>query len=155
MYEHPDRCMAIRPSAARQHGSHIGWEGQLPADRGSCVPEDVNTKESAASCSLGLRIYCRKTALCQQLRAWIMESPTPARAAEVAASIQKLWPAYWCCSRPDMLRMLQILDTNWLFVKALVRIDKEWSQAVFTKGDKTQNCSIWAEAGPGVTHNNV
>ena len=38
---------------------------------------------------------------------------------------------------------------------SFIRIDKEWSRAVCTKGDKTQNCSNWAEAGPGVTHNNV
>ena len=119
MYEHSGRCMAIGPSAARQHGSHVGWEGLLPADRGSCPPEDANTEESEASCSLGMCMYCRKAALCQQPRAWIVESSTPARAAEVAAPIRKLWPAYWCCGRPAMLRMLRISDTNWLFIKAL------------------------------------
>ena len=90
MFEHLDRCMAIGPGAARQHGSHAGWEGRLPTDCGSCVPEDANTEESEASCSLGMRIYCKKAALCQRPRAWIVESPIPARAAEVAAPIQKL-----------------------------------------------------------------
>ena len=58
MFEHPDRCMAIGPGAARQPGSHAGWEGRLPTDCGSCVPEDANTEESEASCSLGMHIYC-------------------------------------------------------------------------------------------------
>ena len=93
MYERPDRCMAIGPGAARQPGSHPGWEGRLPTDCKSCVPEDANTEESEASCSLGMRIYCKKAALYQWPRGWIVESPTPARAAEVAAPIRKLWPA--------------------------------------------------------------
>ena len=91
MYDHPARCVAMGPGTARQH--HVGWEGRLPTDCGSCVPEDANTEESEASCSLGMRIYCKKAALCQRPRAWIMESSTPARAADVAAPIRKLWPA--------------------------------------------------------------
>ena len=85
--------MAIGPGAARQHGSYAGWEGRLSADWGSCAPKDANTEESEASCSLGMCTYCKKAARCQRPRAWIMESSTPARAAEVAAPIRKLWPA--------------------------------------------------------------
>lgn len=46
-----------------------------------------------ASCSRGVRMYCRKAALCHRLRAWMVESSTPAKAADVAAPMQKLWPA--------------------------------------------------------------
>ena len=60
MYERPDRYVVIGSGATRQHGSHVGWEGRLPTDCGSCVPEDANTEESEASCSLGMRIYCKR-----------------------------------------------------------------------------------------------
>ena len=86
MYDHPDRCVAMGPGTARQH--HAGWEGRLPADCESCVLEDAE-----AGCSLGMLIYCKKAALCQRPRAWIVESSTLARAADVAAPIRKLWPA--------------------------------------------------------------
>ena len=39
-------------------------------------------------------MYCRKAALCHRHRAWMVESSTPARAADVAAPIRKLCPVY-------------------------------------------------------------
>ena len=39
---------------------------------------------------------CRKFAeLCHLPKIWMVESSTPARAADVAAPMRKLWPAYW------------------------------------------------------------
>ena len=50
--------------------------------------------EIKARCSRGSRIYCKKAALCHLPRACIVESSIPARAAEVAAPMRKLWPVY-------------------------------------------------------------
>ena len=77
------------------------------------------TVDNAARCSLGVRIYCRKAALCQQPSVWIVESSTPAAAAVVAAPIRKLWPAYWSYCKLREFRMLRMCLVNDCFVTAL------------------------------------
>ena len=70
----------------------------------------------AASCSLGMRMYCRKAELCHFPRVWIVESSMPARAAEVAAPMRKLCPAYSSCGRPREERTARTCCTNHDFV---------------------------------------
>ena len=51
----------------------------------------ANRRETDAS--LGIQMYCKKAALCHRPRAWMVESSTPANAADVAAPMRKLCPA--------------------------------------------------------------
>ena len=72
--------------------------------------------EMAASCSFGIWMYCRKAELCHLPRVWIVESSMPARAAEVAAPMRKLCPAYSSCGRPREERTARTCCTNHDFV---------------------------------------
>ena len=69
-------------------------------------------------CSWGIRMYCRKAELCHLPRVWIVESSTPARAADVAAPIRKLCPASSPCGRPRPARMVRTCCTSHDFVTA-------------------------------------
>ena len=124
--------------------SEIAWEGDwLPADRAGFVPED--TEESVASFSLGIRMHCKKAALFQRPRAWIVESSTPSRTAEVAAPIWKLASieVLWLACHVENA-------TNFRYELALKNCPGLSPRMVIT-----QNCSNWPEDGPSTTHNNV
>ena len=79
----------------------------------------VRVLDTDASFSLGIHIYCKKAALCHLPSVCIVESSTPANAAEVAAPILKLWPTYWCCGSPSDARIPLISPTNHAFVIVL------------------------------------
>ena len=49
----------------------------------------------------------------------------PARAADVAAPMRKLCPAYWCCSRPRLVRMILISPTKQNFVIVFPPVSKK------------------------------
>ena len=53
-------------------------------------------EESVASVSCGVLTYCRNATHCQCQSSLIVEFSTPARVVEVASSMLKLWPVYWC-----------------------------------------------------------
>ena len=72
--------------------------------------------DKAAKRSLGVWMYWRNAALCQQPSIWIAESSIPTAAAEVAAPIWKLWPAKWCCGKPIAHRMSRV----WVMKRGLV-----------------------------------
>ena len=66
--------------------------------------------------ALDIRIYCRKAEICHLSRVWIVESSMSARAAEVAALMRKLCPAYSSYGRPREERTACTCCTNHYFV---------------------------------------
>ena len=60
----------------------------------------TSVAETAVKCSWGVLMYHRNAEVCQRPRSWMVKSSTPARAADVAAPILKLWPAYLWSGRP-------------------------------------------------------
>ena len=75
-------------------------------------PWVANVRERAASRSCGVLMYLRNAALCHLPRSWIVESSTPANAADVAAPILKLWPAYWSAGNPFATNTFRTSATN-------------------------------------------
>ena len=71
--------------------------------------------DSAANRSGGVSMYRKKAALCHRPRSWIAESSTPAKAADVAAPIRKLCPAYWSAGNPSVIRIFRSSDTKVAF----------------------------------------
>ena len=92
-----------------------------------------DTEESVASFSLGIRMHCKKAALFQRPRAWIVESSTPSRTAEVAAPIWKLAgiEVLWLACHVENA-------TNFRYELALKNCPGLSPRMVIT-----QNCSNW------------
>ena len=65
-----------------------------PAVMGCTSAVSTRHLEKAAGCSLGRQMYWRKAALCHLCSICIIESSTPAMAADVAELLRKLCPAY-------------------------------------------------------------
>ncbi len=65
----------------------------------------TNAAEAPAKRALGVLMYLRNAALYHLPKVWINESSIPASAAEVAAPILKLCPAYWSDGRPMPCRV--------------------------------------------------
>ncbi len=97
---------------------------------GGVADADI-TLATAASCTLGILMYWRKTALCHRPRSWIVESST---LAEVAAPIRKLCPAYWCWGRP-IISLTRPTNQAYAF-SPCVREEWAWfraSQAIYSR----------------------